>query len=66
MDKIVYDCWYQGGASLLGQASCPSSLNGEPLQYKESRLVVDVTANYTPWFVLIILAVVLISQRERS
>ena len=61
-DQIVFDCYYQGGGSLKDQAACPNALNGEPLQYYETRLVTTVTANYTPWFVLILLAILYASQ----
>lgn len=62
--RTEFDCWYQGGGSLLNQTVCPLELNGEPLQYSEMRIVEDVQANYTPWFVLILLAALLMAQDQ--
>lgn len=49
-----FDCWYQGGGSLLNQTVCPPFLNGEPLQYSEVRIVEDVVSKPIPWWLLLL------------
>lgn len=65
MDKLVFNCFYQGGASLLDQDICPLELNGEPLQFTESRLVTDVTEPRPWWLLLIFIALMLATNKQR-
>lgn len=62
--RLTFDCYYQGGGSLMNQSFCPAQLNGEPLLYTESRLVEDVTATPFPWWILLLLFAVLASQKK--
>lgn len=64
-DHLEFDCWYQGGASLLNQTFCPNELNGEPLLYTESRLVTDVVSRPIPWW-LVILALLMAVENQRK
>lgn len=64
-DRLEFDCYYQGGASLKNQTFCPLELNGEPLQYTESRLVTDVTSKFIPWWLLLVAFVLYEAQKRR-
>lgn len=62
--RLEFDCYYQGGTVLTNQTFCPLELNGEPLQYTESRLVEDVTGTPFPWWVLLLILAYLASQKD--
>jgi len=62
---IEFNCYYQGGGSLLNQTFCPLQLNGEPLQYTETRLVEDVVSRPIPWWILAALFVLYQAQKRK-
>jgi hypothetical protein len=66
-DRLEFDCYYQGGAALLNQTYCPLALNGEPLQYTESRLITDAgTPQYTGFLLLLFLLWLSSQKNQRT
>lgn len=61
-----FDCYYDGGATLLNQTFCPASFNGQTLDHTEFKIVEDVESKTIPWWLLFLAVMALREINKRK
>jgi len=64
-DHVEYTCIYEDGSRLEHMVSCPSDHDGAVLTDTEVHVVEDVTASPFPWWILILLGLILATNNKK-